>query len=335
MKQFNGTKIVGIGGALPETIITNDELSQQVETSDAWITSRTGIKQRHVVSTETCTSLSTAAAREALQYAQVQAEEIDLIIVATSTPDYLYPSTACLVQRELGAVNAAAFDLEAACTGIIYALTVADQFIKTGASKTVLVIGADLHSRFLDWSDRNSCILFGDGAGAFVLQGVKGDSDIISTYLKADGKSPEFLNIPNKGVNFQKFGAGKAPEQARFVQMNGKAIYEFAVSIVPEAIKAVCRQASLELSELDYFILHQANERIIRAVANKLAIPDEKLIVSVDAVGNTGAASIPLAMRKALASGQIKTPAKCALVGFGGGLTWGSLLINWTAQPRG
>lgn len=335
MKEFYGTKILGIGGALPETVVSNDDLSAMVDTSDEWITSRTGIKQRHVVGTETCTSLSTAAAREALQYAGVKAEEIDLIIVATSTPDYLYPSTACLVQREIGAVNAAAFDLEAACTGIIYALTVADQFIKTGASKTVLVIGADLHSRFLDWSDRNTCILFGDGAGAFVLQGTKGESDIISSYIRADGRSPEFLNIPNGGVNFQKPGEAKSAEHARYVQMNGKAIYEFAVSIVPEAIKTVCQQASMQISDMDHYILHQANERIIKAIANKLSIPSEKLIVSVDAVGNTGAASIPLALKKALTSGQIKAPAKCALVGFGGGLTWGSLLINWTAEPKG
>mgnify|MGYP000252258750 FL=1 len=207
--------------------------------------------------------------------------------------------------------------------------------VQNGTIRNAVVIGVELISRYIDWSNRNVAVLFGDGAGAFVLQGTKGESDIISSYIKADGRSPEFLNIPNGGVNFQRPGEAKSAEHARYVQMNGKAIYEFAVSIVPEAIKAVCQQASLQISDMDHYILHQANERIIKAIANKLSIPSEKLIVSVDAVGNTGAASIPLALKKALASGQIKAPAKCALVGFGGGLTWGSLLINWTAVPKG
>ncbi len=334
MNNFNGTKIIGVGGALPATVVTNADLENQVDTSDEWITSRTGIKQRHVVDTETCTSLSTAAALDAMKFAGVNAEEIDLIIVATSTPDYLYPSTACLVQREIGAINAAAFDIEAACTGIVYALTVADQFIKTGASKTVLVIGADVHSRFLDWNDRNTCILFGDGAGAFVLQASTDENDILATYIKADGRKADFLNIPNFGVNYQKPGTPDKKEDQRFVQMNGKVVYEFAVSIVPDAVRAVCSKANMDLSDVDFFILHQANQRIIKAVATKLGLPDDKMVVTLDSVGNTSAASIPLALKHALTTGQIKSPARCALVGFGGGLTWGALIINWRAVAK-
>jgi 3-oxoacyl-[acyl-carrier-protein] synthase-3 len=334
MQGLKGTKITGIGGALPATVVTNADLEILVDTSDDWITSRTGIKQRRVVDTETCTSLSSAAALDAMRFAGVTADQIDMIIVATSTPDYLYPSTACLVQKEIGAVNAAAFDLAAACTGITYALTVADQFIKTGFNKTVLVIGADLHSRFLDWSDRNTCVLFGDGAGAFILQASDTESDIIATYLKSEGKSPEFLSIPNLGTNYQKPGEEKKSEASRFVQMNGKAVYEFTVSIVPEAIKAACKQASLGLEDIDYFILHQANLRIIKAVAAKLSIPEKKLVIAVDSVGNTGAGSIPLALKSAVESGQIVGPAKCAFIGFGGGLTWGVVIADWNAVSK-
>jgi 3-oxoacyl-[acyl-carrier-protein] synthase-3 len=329
MKELFGSKLIGVGGALPATIVTNADLEARVDTSDEWITSRTGIRQRHVVDSETCTSLATAAAVDAMNFAGIEAEEIDLIIVATSTPDYLYPSTACLVQREIGAVNAAAFDMEAACTGIIYALTVADQFIKTGACQTVLVIGADVHSRFVDWNDRNTCILFGDGAGAFVLQASAHDNDILATYLKADGKHADLLNIPNAGVNYQKPGSAEKREDQRFVEMKGKVIYEFAVSIVPDAVKEVCKKGSIEVSDLDFFIPHQANQRIIKAIAAKLGLPEEKTVYAVDKVGNTSAASIPLALKEALSTGQIKGPAKCALVGFGGGLTWGAVLINW------
>jgi len=334
MPELMGTRIIGVGSALPQTVVTNADLEKRIETSDEWINSRTGIRQRHVVRSETCTSLSVAAALDAMKFAAIEAEEIDLIIVATSTPDYLYPSTACLVQREIGAINAAAFDLEAACTGIVYAMTVAEQFIKTGANKTVLVVGADVHSRFLDWNDRNTCILFGDGAGAFILQGSNDQNDIIATYLKSDGRRADYLNIPNHGVNYRQPNEPESKESQRFLQMNGKIIYEFAVTIVPEAIKAVCAKASMELTELDFFILHQANQRIIKAVAAKLTIPEEKLVIAVDDVGNTGAASIPLAFKKAIETGQINAPAKCALVGFGGGLTWGAVLIDWRAHAK-
>ena len=320
MTEFSGSKIIGVGGSLPKTVVTNADLEKHVDTSDEWISSRTGIRQRHVVDDETCTSLATAAALDAMRFAGINAEEIDLIIVATSTPDYLYPSTACLVQREIGALNAVAFDMEAACTGIIYALT--------------LVIGADVHSRFLDWSDRNTCILFGDGAGAFVLQASTSESDILATYLKADGRRADLLNIPNFGVNYRQPGTPAKTEDRRFVQMQGKVIYEFAVSIVPDAVKAACNKASIEMAELDFFIFHQANKRIIKAVAAKLGLPDEKIVIAVDNVGNTSAASIPLALKEALETGQIKAPAKCALVGFGGGLTWGAVIINWRAIAK-
>jgi 3-oxoacyl-[acyl-carrier-protein] synthase-3 len=335
MDKLVGAQITGVGAAVPLNVVTNADLETLVETSDDWISTRTGILQRRLVNHgETCTTLATEAARDALAFSGVEPEQIDLIIVATSTPDNLYPSTACLVQGAIGAINAAAFDLEAACTGIIYALTVAHQFIAMGTYKTVLVVGVDIHSRFLDWEDRNTCILFGDGAGAFVLQASAESNGILSTYLRADGRGGNLLHIPNIGMGYPHDGVPAAQETHRFLHMNGKAIYEFAVNAVPEAVKAACAKAGVAVDDVDFLVPHQANKRIIQAAANRLGMGPEKIVSNLDQYGNTSAASIPLAFKDAQACGQITSPSICCLVGFGGGLTWGAAIIRWSAKDR-
>ncbi|HEY9791123.1 MAG TPA: beta-ketoacyl-ACP synthase 3, partial [Candidatus Obscuribacterales bacterium] len=235
MKLPIGTKIIGVGAAVPPNVVTNVDLEKLVETSDDWIETRTGIRSRRVVTDEeTCTDLAIGAATDALGFAGIAGDKIDLVIVATSTPDNLYPSTACMVQAAIGAPHAFAFDMEAACTGIVYALTVGQHFIALGTCKTVLVVGVDIHSRFLNWEDRSTCILFGDGAGAFVLQASDTENEILATYLRADGKGGHLLHIPNTGAGFPHGGKPAPKETHRFLQMNGRAIYEFAVNAVPE-----------------------------------------------------------------------------------------------------
>jgi len=330
-----GTKIIGVGAAVPPNVVTNVDLEALVETSDEWIETRTGVRSRRVVGEEeTCTDLAIAAARDALAFAAVPAEAIDLVIVATSTPDNLYPSTACMVQAAIGAQHAFAFDMEAACTGIVYALTVAQHFIALGTSKTVLVVGVDIHSRFLNWEDRSTCILFGDGAGAFVLQASDTDNEVLATYLRADGKGGHLLHIPNTGAGFPHGGKTVPKETHRFLQMNGRAIYEFAVNAVPEAVRAACAKAGMSVEGIDFLIPHQANKRIIKAAADRLGLKEEQLVSNLDEYGNTSAASIPLAFTEAIGQGKIKTPSTCCLVGFGGGLTWGAAVIRWTAVDQ-
>ena len=338
MKLPVGTRMIGVGAAVPLNVVTNADLQNIVETSDEWISTRTGIRQRHIVTgEENCTSLAIEAAKDAIGFSGIDASIVDLVIVATSTPDNLYPSTACMVQAAIGATNAAAFDMEAACTGIVYALTVGHQFIALGTYKTVLVIGVDIHSRFLNWEDRNTCILFGDGAGAFVLQASETENDILATYLRADGKGGHLLHIPNLGAGYPHGGVPAPQETHRFLQMNGRAIYEFAVHAVPEAVKAACAKAGIRVEDIDFLVPHQANKRIIKAAADRLGMREEQLVSNLDQYGNTSAASIPLAFTDAIFRGQVKPPATCALVGFGGGLTWGAAIIRWTAvdqRPR-
>ncbi len=335
MKSLKGTRLVGIGTALPGITVTNADLEKRVETSDEWISSRTGIKQRCIVSAEeTSSSLAAAAAREALAYAGTSASEVDLIVVATSTAEFLYPSTACLVQAAIGATNAAAFDVEAACTGIVYALTIAQQFIATGMYKTVVVVGVDVHSRFLNWDDRNTCILFGDGAGAFVLKASDDEDDVMGTYLRADGKGGPLLRIPNAGTSYPHDGSSAPLEPPRYFEMNGKAVYEFAINAVPDAVREVCKRSDIDVEQIDYFVPHQANKRIIATVAEKLGFKNDQIVSNIAQVGNTSAASIPIALEAGLRSGQIVGPAICALVGFGAGLTWGAMVIKWNAVDR-
>lgn len=335
MKLPVGCKVVGVGCAVPTNVVTNEDLTELVETSDEWITTRTGIRQRRIVTAEeTCSSLAIEAAKDALEFSGITGDAVDLIIVATSTPDNLYPSTACTVQSAIDAPQAAAFDMEAACTGIIYALTVGHHFIALGTYRTILVVGVDIHSRFLNWEDRNTCILFGDGAGAFVLQASETENDILATYLRADGKGGHLLHIPNTGAGYPHGGVKAPKETHRFLQMNGRAIYEFAVNAVPEAVRAVCAKAGIRIEDIDYLVPHQANKRIIKAAAERLGLREEQLVSNLDEYGNTSAASIPLAFAEAITRGQVTLPATCALVGFGGGLTWGAAIIRWNAQDK-
>lgn len=334
MKFPVGAKLIGVGSAVPPHVVTNADIEKLVDTSDEWITVRTGIRKRHVVNEdETASDLAADAARDAIGFAGIDPAEIDLIIVATSTPDNLYPSTACMVQSHIGALKAAAFDVEAACTGIVYALTIAQQFIMTGMYRTVLVCGVDIHSRFLNWEDRNTCILFGDGAGAFIMQACE-ENEVLATYLRADGTGGHLLAIPNYGTMYPHKGIERPQAMHRFLEMNGRAIYEFAVTEVPEAVRICCRKAGIEVKDLDYMVPHQANQRIIKAAAERLGLLPTQTISNVADYGNTSAASIPHAFNEAVKRGQIKTPATMALVGFGGGLTWGAAIIRWTAVDK-
>lgn len=326
--------MIGVGSAVPSRVITNADITELVDTSDEWITSRTGIKARRVINEdETGSALAAAAAKDALAFADLDPKEIDLIIVATSTPDNLYPSTACMVQAEIGASRAASFDIEAACTGIIYALATARQFIATGMYKTVLVCGMDIHSRFLDWEDRNTCILFGDGAGAFLLQACE-ENEFLSAYLRADGTGGHLLKIENTGVNYPKKGIEQARPTHRFLQMKGKPVYEFAITAVPEAVRMACQKAQINISDLDYIVPHQANERIIKAAADRLGMKLEQFVTNIADFGNTSAASIPLAFTEAVRQDILPTKSTIAMVGFGAGLTWGSSIIKWNAVDK-
>ena len=333
MNIFRGAKIIGVGAGLPISVVTNEELTKLVDTSDDWIKTRTGIRERRIVNdSETATGLAIEAAKDAIAFAGIDGDTIDLIIVATSTPDNLYPSTASQVQAAVGAIKAAAFDLEAACTGIIYGLTTGRQFIATGTYNRVLVVGVDIHSRFLNWEDRNTCILFGDGAGAFLLESTEvEDNELLATYLRSDGNGAHLLWIPNTGTAYPHAGKEPPPAVDRHLQMNGRAIYEFAVTAVPEAVREAAKHAGIDVSEIDYMVPHQANIRIIKAAADRLGMKPEQLITNVDEMGNTSAASIPLALWQAMKRGQVKVPSTLCLVGFGAGLTWGSAIVKWTA----
>ncbi len=327
-----GARLIGVGACVPDSVVTNEDLEKLVDTSDEWIRTRTGIRERRLAKDdETASGLAIGAAKDAIAFAGIDPAIIDLIVVATSTPDNLYPSTACMVQADIGATRAAAFDLEAACTGIIYALAVGQQFIGSGTFKTVLVVGVDIHSRFLDWEDRNTCVLFGDGAGAFIMQATD-DNEILSTYLRADGTGGHLLCIPNSNVAFPHAGTTPPKAISRFLSMNGRVVYEFAIKAVPEAIEAACARAGIKVKDIDFLVPHQANQRIIKAAAERLGFPPEQIVTNIDQYGNTSAASIPLAFSDAVKRGQISTPSTCALVGFGGGLTWGSAILKWTAK---
>ncbi len=323
------SKILSTGSYLPEKILTNNDLAELVDTSDEWIRKRSGINQRHIIAeNETNSDLAAKAAENALKSANLSPEEIDLIIVATFTGDKLLPSTATIVQKKINAVNAAAFDLNAACTGFIYALTVGDQFIKSGFYKNVLVIGSEALTRFTNWKDRGTCILFGDGAGAVVLtRDANADSGIQHSCLNADGSKPtEWLEIPAGGSSKQP-SHRSVIENEHYMRMNGKEIYKFASKIIVESINEILMKSDFCIGDIDYIIPHQANIRIIESAADKLCIPMERFIVNIDQCANTSAASVPIALDQAVRSGKLKKNDKIILVAFGGGLTWGSTLI--------
>ena len=326
--------ITGIGRYMPEQVVTNDDIARVVDTSDEWITTRTGIKERRVVGrNETATFLASEAARKAMEFASIAAEDIDLIIVATSLPDSLYPSTACEVQAEIGAVNAAAFNVVAACTGLVYGISIARNFIMSGTYSTVLLIGVDIHSRFLNWNDKSTCILFGDAAGALVLQkSLDGINEILSVDIRSNGNKANELYIPLQGQNSPFVGHNGRKEQ--FVNMNGKEIYKFAVSSMPESIKRALSIAGLEVRDIDYLIPHQANIKIINSIADKLGLAPEQVVTNLDRYGNTSTASIPVALVEELDKGTIKIPSIMAMCGFGAGLTWGTAIVKWRAVDK-
>lgn len=323
MAQF--ARIIGTGGYLPERIVTNAELEKTVDTSDTWIQERTGIKQRHIAADDEFTlDLAEAAARRAIQAAGIRNAEIDLIIVATTTADQVFPSTACLLQSRLDIHGGPAFDIQAVCTGFVYALSVADQFIKTGMVKTALVIGAETFSRIIDWQDRNTCVLFGDGAGAVVLR-ADSSPGIMSTHLHADGDYASLLQVP-KGVsnNLSAVQHGNA-----YVEMAGSEVFRMAVKTLGRIVDETLQANNLQKSDIDWLVPHQANHRIIVATAKKLDMPMDKVVQTVAEHGNTSAASIPLALDVAVRDGRIKSGDTLLMEGFGGGFTWGSALVNW------
>ena len=328
MQKNYGLKILSLGASLPKKVVTNHDLEKLFDTSDEWIFSRTGIKERRVLDKdESGLTLSIAAAKEALEKASVSPGEIDLVIVATCTPDKFYPSMACMLQGAIGAKNAVAFDLSAACSGFVFGLITAAQYIYNGTFKTVLLIGVDVHSRFIDWSERNVSVLFGDGAGAVILKGTLARDDELLGYEMFSRSDVNFdLCLDNKNVLFGEF---KKTIDPNFVKMNGKAIYQFACEEVPNTINLLLDKINLKASDIDYFFLHQANKRIIDSVAKKLNLNESQIISNIKNVGNTSSASIPLVMSYALDSKLLKSPSRIMIVGFGAGLTWGSAVINW------
>ena len=319
------SNITGTGGYLPEKVVTNADLEKIVDTTDEWITSRTGIKKRHlVVDGETTCDLAEKAALNAMDAAGLTKDDIDLIIVATTTPDRVFPSTACLLQDRLDIHGCTAFDVQAVCTGFVYALGVADKFIKSGTHKTALVIGAETMSRTVDWNDRTTCVLFGDGAGAVILQ-ASDEPGILSTHLHADGKYKELLTIP-AGVseNPALFQSGEA-----YMQMKGNEVFKMAVNTLGRIVDETLAANHMEKSDIDWLVPHQANIRIINATAKKLSMSMDHVVVTVHEHGNTSAASVPLALNEAVRDGRIKRGETILLEAFGGGFTWGSALIKY------
>ncbi|GAB6067532.1 ketoacyl-ACP synthase III [Methylothermus subterraneus] len=316
------SRIVGTGGYLPETVCTNEDIARRVDTSDAWIVERTGIRERRIAAPdETASSMGEIAARQALEAAGWRPAEVDLIVVATSTPDRVFPSTACLLQERLGISNqCGAFDVQAACSGFVYALSIADQFIRAGTSKRVLVVGSEVNSRLVDWNDRTTCILFGDGAGAVALEPAL-EPGILSTHIHSDGRYRDLLYLPNPEVGID----GEPP----YVRMQGNEVFKIAVNTLGRIVDETLAANGLDKSEVDWLVPHQANIRIIAATARKLGMPMERVVVTIEKQGNTSSASVPLALHEAIQDGRIRRGQVLLIEAFGGGFTWGSALIRY------
>ena len=319
------SRITGTGGYLPERILTNAELEQMVDTSDEWIRTRTGIIKRHIAAQgETTCDLAEHAARKAMAAAEVTPEEIDLIIVATTTPDMVFPSTACLLQQRLDIHGCGAFDIQAVCTGFIYALDIADKFIRTQAAKKTLIIGAETLSRIVDWKDRDTCVLFADGAGAVVLE-ASDEKGMISSIIHADGEYKDLLKVPaGISLEYQKVLNGTA-----YIEMEGNEVFKVAVNTLGRIVDEILEANQLDKSDIDWLVPHQANTRIISATAKKLNMSMEKVVLTVDQHGNTSAASVPLALDVAVRDGRIKRGDMLLLEAFGGGFTWGASLVKF------
>jgi len=315
------SRIIGTGSYLPPKIVTNDDLAGQMDTTDEWIRTRTGIRQRHIAEPSQASSdLGLEASRAALAAARVVPQEIDLVIVATATPDYIFPSTACIMQAKLGIKGCAAFDIQAVCSGFVYALAIADKMIRSGQHRCALIVGAEVYSRILDWKDRGTAVLFGDGAGAVIL---RADSrpGIMASALHADGSYVDILSVPGNVCGGKIVGSP-------FLQMDGQAVFKFAVKVLDEVARETLAMCTLTPADVDWLIPHQANVRILEATARKLGIELSKLIVTVDRHGNTSAASVPLALDLAIRDGRIKPGHKVMLQGVGGGFTWGASLVE-------
>ena len=317
-------RIIGTGSCLPETVVTNDDLSKIMDTSDEWISSRTGIRERRLVKEETTTSMSVTAAKRAMENAGVSAEDIDLIIVGTITGDYVTPSTACEIQAAIGADKAVAFDINAACSGFMFALHTADAYLQAGVYKTALILGAETLSKIMDWNDRSTCVLFGDGAGAAVVRA--DETGLLAYDQGSDGAKGKVLACQSRKNNNPLV---KNPMDLQYTYMDGQEVYKFAVTTVPASIKKVVEEAGLTIEDIDYFALHQANIRIIQSVAKRLKVSEDKFPTSLDHCGNISAASVPILLDEMNQKGMLKPGMKIVLSGFGAGLTWGSAVIEW------
>jgi 3-oxoacyl-[acyl-carrier-protein] synthase-3 len=318
-------RIAGTGGYLPERVMTNQELEEMVDTSDEWIQDRSGIKRRHIAAEgEKTSDMAVAAANRAIEAADIDVSEIDLIIVATTTPDKVFPSTACIVQRQLGLSKIPAFDVHAACSGFIYALDIANRFITTGGARTALVIGSETYSRILDWTDRTTCVLFGDGAGAVVLK-ASNEAGIISTHIHSEGEFEELLHVP-AGISS---GYDLVQQEAAFIQMKGNEVFRKAVSTLGSIARETLVGNNVKQEDIAWLVPHQANLRIITAAAKKLKLPMDRVIVTVDEHANTSSASVPLALDVAVRDGRIKRGDLLLFEAFGAGFTWGSALVRY------
>ena len=318
-------RITGTGGYLPDKVLTNHDLEQMVETSDVWIRERTGIEKRHIAAPgETTCDLAEQAARRALAAAGRTPADVDLIVVATTTPDRIFPSTACLLQQRLDIHGCAAFDVQAVCTGFVYALGVADKFIRTGSARCALVVGAETLSRIVDWTDRTTCVLFGDGAGAVVLE-ASDEPGILSTHLHADGSYESLLTV-NAGVSQ---GYERMQSNTAFIEMKGNEVFKMAVNTLGRIVDETLQANNMQTSDVDWLIPHQANIRIIQATAKKLKLTTDRVVITVDQHGNTSAASVPLALDAAVRDGRIKRGETLLMEAFGGGFTWGSALLKF------
>jgi len=329
MTNKERTQILGTGYAVPDRVLTNRELESMVDTSDEWIITRTGIRERRICSPDWATSdLALLAAEKAIKNAGIEAGDLDLILVATVTPDMVFPSTACLLQGRLGADKAAAFDISAGCTGFIYALAVADRFLMAGDYRYILVVGAETLSRITDYTDRNTCVLFGDGAGAVVVGRGSGANGILSTYLAADGSGESLLYLPAGGSRMPATHQ-TVDEHLHYIRMQGNEVFRFAVNAIPECVRQVLEPAGVSIDEIDHFVFHQANIRILQTAVKRMKIPWEKTIVNIERYGNMSAASIPLAIAEAVEEGIIHPGQLLVMVGFGAGMTMGSALVRW------
>ena len=328
--------ITGWGMAVPERVMTNDEIARMVDTNDEWIVSRTGIRERRIAGPkDTTASLAIEAARAALESADLAPRHIDLIIVATSTPEHIFPATACIVQDALAARKAGAFDLLAACSGFIYALGIGSQAIRSGALNNVLVIGSETLSRIVNWNDRGTCILFGDGAGAFVLQGSDVPGGVLSCIMRSDGSGSASLTIPAGGSRMPTT-FDTVRNNLHLIQMDGKEVFRFATRVMASAAREVVEDAGLTLDDIALVVPHQANRRIIESAARNLNLPEDRFVVNVDRYGNTSTASIPIAVCEAVAEHRVRPNDHLVLVGFGAGLTWGAAVVKWdvTVKPE-